>query len=527
MRIMHAVPRSLAGFLLPFGLAATLAFAGCASDGSPYGEVGDLEILRLPHLRAEPDPVAGGRIVDAEGREVLLRGVNVNAFVDYWQGTQFPTTFPLTAEDADRMAAIGWNTVRLLLSWSRVEPQPGEYDGEYLAEIDAAVRLLANRGLYSIIDLHQDAWGATLAARPDEQCRPPREPAFGWDGAPGWATLDGGAPRCVERQRELSPAVGAAFRAFWDDAPGPGGVGIRTRYVRMLGHLAERFGGEAAVAGFDVMNEPNAFRSEHQGAMSRLYEEALREIRSRERSLDAAPHLVFFEPSIIWSDFGVGAPPDFERDENIVYAPHIYTGGFDGGPITEAAFQLAQDDARRFDGAPVLSGEWGADPLRAEDASDGYFLAHQELQDRFRFGATLWTWRESCGDPHKVGEFRAGVVPYVWGAFDVDCTTNTVLGEREPLLRQLTRAYVRAAPGRLEEARYDTETGELVAHGSMAPGDSELLAFYPTSIHGEARVGTVGLDAVRKHEAPGGNVYITARARGGRWSLRVAAAGGA
>ena len=34
--------------------------------------------LALPALRAEPDP-AGGRIVDTAGREVLLRGVNVNA----------------------------------------------------------------------------------------------------------------------------------------------------------------------------------------------------------------------------------------------------------------------------------------------------------------------------------------------------------------------------------------------------------------------------------------------------------------
>ena len=66
------------------------------------------------------------------------------------------------------------------------------YDDAYLEQARGAVRLLASRGLYSIIDLHQDAWGATLAARPDETCVPPDEPAFGWDGAPGWATLDGG-----------------------------------------------------------------------------------------------------------------------------------------------------------------------------------------------------------------------------------------------------------------------------------------------------------------------------------------------
>src|SRR5215470_6082433 len=144
--------------------------------------------LRLPDLHGEPDPDAGGRIADAEGREVLLRGVNVNALVEYWQGSAFPTVFPLTEADADLMASIGWNAVRLLLSWSRVEPQPGAYDAAYLDEVRAAVRLLASRGLYSIIDLHQDAWSATLAARPDEVCLPGFQLALGWDGAPAWAT---------------------------------------------------------------------------------------------------------------------------------------------------------------------------------------------------------------------------------------------------------------------------------------------------------------------------------------------------
>ena len=65
-------------------------------------------------LHAEPDAARGGRIVDARGREVLLRGVNVNALAEYWKGTAFRTVFPLARERPARMAAIGWNTVRLL-----------------------------------------------------------------------------------------------------------------------------------------------------------------------------------------------------------------------------------------------------------------------------------------------------------------------------------------------------------------------------------------------------------------------------
>ena len=186
-------------------------------------------VAAAERLHAAPDAVHGGRIVDASGREVLLRGVNVNAFVEYWQYGAFATTFPFPA-DARRIAGTGWNAVRLLVSWSRIEPAPGQYDDQYLAQVRDAVRLLADQGVYSIIDLHQDAWGPTLAAPPGTVCPAGQDPAFGWDGAPAWATLDAGASRCVPAGiRELSPAVRAAFAAFWADAPGPGGVGIRTR----------------------------------------------------------------------------------------------------------------------------------------------------------------------------------------------------------------------------------------------------------------------------------------------------------
>ena len=100
-------------------MMAVLVACGCdlGVPGVPPSPGRDATQFRLPALHAEPDPIAGGRIVDAHGREVLLRGVNVNAFVEYWayDPARF-TTYPLTEADADAIAAIGWNSVRLLLS---------------------------------------------------------------------------------------------------------------------------------------------------------------------------------------------------------------------------------------------------------------------------------------------------------------------------------------------------------------------------------------------------------------------------
>ena len=399
--------------------------------------------LALPALHAVADLARGGRIVDARGREVLLRGVNVNALADYWKGTRFATTFRLGPRDPGRMAAIGWDAVRLLVSWSQVEPAPGRYDERYLGRVAAAATALRDRGLYTIVDFHQDAWGATLAAPDGTDCPPPSEPAIGWDGAPGWATLDGGLPRCFTSEREVNPAVRQAWQSFFADADG-----VQDRYVAMIGHVARRFARAPWIAGYDLMNEPNAFGPSEPAQLSAMYGRALRAIRAGERAAHGFSHLVLFEPSVLWSAVGSGAPPDFTRDRNVVYAPHIYTGGFDDGPITRAAFQVARDEAAGFGGVPVLSGEWGSGPARASDRSDRYFRDHQALQDEFRFGATLWTWRESCGDPHKVGDFRAGRLPEVWGEFAVDCRNNRVTGTRDALVAQLRRGYVRAAPGR-------------------------------------------------------------------------------
>jgi endoglycosylceramidase len=379
------------------------------------------------------------------------------------------------------------------------------------------VHLLAARGVYTLIDLHQDAWGPTLAAGPRERCPAGTQPAFGWDGAPGWATLSGGAPRCtVAGVRETSPAVLAAFAAFWRDAPARDGVGIRTRYARMVGHLARRFAHEPAVVGYDLVNEPNAFAPAQLGGLSALAGDALAEIRRNEREVGGFPHILFVEPSPLWPVPGF-VPPDFPRDDQVAFAPHVYNGGLTPGPIPAQDFARARADAATFGNAPVLVGEWGADPRRASDPADPYFARHQHLQDQHRLSATLWTWRESCGDPHKAGDARAGRVPFVWGLFDVDCTTNTVTGTRDALVAQLRRGHVRAAPGHLVGQRSDPVTGRLAALGTGAGAGVQLDAFVPAPPE-RVSVEVAGLHDAHAVPVPGG-ATVRASADGGSWRL--------
>ena len=494
--------------------AATMA---CLAFAAPAGASG------LRPLHAQADPVRGGRIVDDRGREVLLRGVNVNAFGEYWTGSAVPPVLPFGTRDADRIQAIGWNVVRLILSWSRVEPAPGRYDAAYLTTIARQVRTLQARGVYTILDLHQDAWSATLAARAGEACAAGK-PALGWDGAPAWATLDGGLPRCYVANRELSPAVQQAWSAFFADAGAADGVGIQTRYVAMLRHLARRFAADPAVAGIDVMNEPGAIGAPLQAALGPFYARAVAAIRAGERAGRGIRHLILFEPSVLWSVSGSGPPPPFAADRNIVYAPHLYGGSIGARALPpQAAFATARAEARGFGGAPVLTGEWGGDPARAEPGSDEYFVAHQRLQDRFRISATLWTWKQSCGDPHDILTQREGAASPTppWSVFAMDCAggRNAITGEHHALVADLRRGYVRAAPGRLTTTTWSPATRTLTATGTAARrGAAALEAFFP----GPApRLRVSGLRGVRVTGLRDGGSLVTARPAAARWRLRA------
>ena len=508
---------------LRISIASCLLVAfGCTSTSEGGSEV-PAPADALPALVAVPDAEDVGRIVDADGREVLLRGVNVNAHIEYWQyDPELFTTYPFIDRDADMVAAMGWNMVRLGLSWSRVEPEPGEYDEEYLDELAEAVAMLRERGVYTLMDLHQDPWSPHVVAPPDQECPEGARPTGGWDGAPEWALFDDGLPRCevIGAPRELIPVVQAAWRNFMDDVEGPGGVGIRTRYAQMFGHLVARFAQDDSVVGYEVINEPALFEPGQEVQLTDFYEDCLAEMRAAEDRVGAPRRLFFFEPSVGWNAVGLPAPPPFDHDDQVVYAPHIYQGGIDP-PTLEGGFaRAAQDSTMLYGGAPVVTTEWGSGPDRAKDPEDDYFERHLQEQDSYRFGAAIWTWREACGDAHKYNEVRDGKIPEVWGFFEVDCETNTIEGERTEYRDTIQKMALRFAPGALSEVDWAKDDTELSASGDDAPSGNRLEVFVPTDDATTVSVESTGLGAVESVPWFGGTLFY-ARAEGGSWSIRL------
>ena len=398
----------------------------------------------LPAQTSDGLPVIG----DVTGRRVLLRGVNVNQLIDYYlRDPEVPATQKPTDDDFAQIASHGFSVVRLGMSWSRLEPTRGEFDEAYLDEIRAAVESAKEHGLYTVLDMHEDAWGNALAAAPDEQCGAAMTPTTGWDGAPAWATITDGAQHCQFMARDLAPAVATAYTNFYTDRDG-----IQTQLIRTWATVAKAFADEPAVAGYDLFNEPGIGATppvSNALLLGRYYDAAIRAIRDAETPGFA--HLVFIEPSVLWSGlaFDVTPPPGFTSDTQLVFAPHPYSESISldqslGLTIASIERNLAMSaEAAKSYGAALWLGEWGwfGDP-DVDKAKVQRFVA---AQDRLGVGGAFWVWRQGCGSP-ETGDDAESSGNFV----SVDCRTGKLSPPPEGFAEPLSRAYPRAFPGRLD-----------------------------------------------------------------------------
>lgn len=189
--------------------------------------------------------VSGTRFIDSYGRQVIFSGINkVN------KDSQKNYLDNDTSETFNQFSKWGLNCVRLGVIWAGVEPEPGKYNEKYLDKLEKQVNWAAQNGIYVLLDMHQDLFGASTEDGKDSM----------GDGAPQWATLTENLPHVKgaiwSDAYLISPAVQKAFDNFWANSPAPDNIGIQDHYASMWKHVAERFAGNRAVIGYDIMNEP-------------------------------------------------------------------------------------------------------------------------------------------------------------------------------------------------------------------------------------------------------------------------------
>lgn len=283
-----------------------------------------------------------GRFVDREGRVVILRGLNVGSDAKL---PPFSARAPLGA-----LAGWGVNAIRLVFNWEAYEPRRGEYDEAYLARLTALADDAGRRGIYVVVDLHQDAYSRWLSNGCGE-------------GFPAWAVApvdrravpgDGTCSPLWGLWMFLRPSTHAAFRRFYR-----GDDGVRAAYLRLWRRLARRFRGHPAVVGYDLINEP---WGDEAGGLASLYEDAARVIRAEDPTA-----ILFIEPSAPRTALGRAQSllprPSFG---NFAYAPHYYDprvilfGRWKPSYAARQrrAFGRLEEKAREL-GAPLFIGEMG------------------------------------------------------------------------------------------------------------------------------------------------------------------------
>jgi endoglycosylceramidase len=447
------------------------------------------------------------RILDAHGREVLLKGVNADGIVDYYRSgvspaealkTPYPTDPAAYANglcppddphvegvvlcdfDFDQMRPLGYDEIRLNLSWSLLEPQPGKIDSAYVNRIAQVVGWARSAGIYVVLDMHQDAWSKYIYTRPGETCVPPNKATVGYDGAPAWAS-DHATPACaLNGTRELDPAVAEQFDKLYANAPGPDGVGLQDHYANAMLALAQRFHDDPTVAGYEIINEPHPGFNAAPGEVdaTQLFPFYGKVVNTIVAKVHGFRQLFFIEPNAernVTDQRQIATPWSvYSSYPNVVYAPHIYTGVFTADQIvastrffpSEAGYQSAIADAKQL-GLPLWVGEFGNNP--SDD--DTILPTHYALQDKYLLGGALWLWKENQND----------VNPNVsWGIYNPPFGRGTPKPKRIALT---SRATPMATAGTLKSVKYSTSGAfDIAAESrSVACGDAShaTVVFIP------------------------------------------------
>jgi endoglycosylceramidase len=520
----------------------------------------------LPTLSSplEPAPTIGGApavtgalrapggpfLYDRHGRVVVLHGVNVvykHPPFEVYPDPGKPWNF--SAADASLMARLGFNVVRLGMTWGGLEPgtapandpaicrrgtpaNPHQFDqavlSRYLRRLRETVDLLGRYHIYTILDMHQDVYNEM----------------FDGEGAPSWAVCTDGVPSVEPPGRwsveSGTAAAGVAGRRVWTNA----GVGeLQGEYDRVWGDVAEFFRSNRWVLGYDPFNEPFSrsllrFGDEHfDGQLECFYTgtgdigEALHgapAIRCPRHDpakgvvptllADSPGKLVFDEPD----NYSSRGYPTFigpMNFPNLVFNVHVYCGArspHTGNPTTvvACAAQEARSLARRAEDRPEMASSeqpggpaWFVSELGAT-SNAGLLAGIMAQADRRLVGWAYWSWRYYA-DP--TGSAAEALV--------------MADGKVRTTARVLSQTYPEAIAGTPVSMSFDPASAAfdldyIPDHAIRAP----TVIFVPTRVHyPDGYCARVSGGVV--HSRPRSDLLVVANASAGH-AVRVSVAAG-
>ena len=117
-------------------------------------------LLYLKKVNSEKLHIVSNRIKDEDGRERIYHGTNVvqKLFPYVPKTDEFNAIDSFSKEDAEFLATMGYNTIRLGILWAGAEPVEGSFNQTYFDQIKEIVKFSGEAGIYPLLDMHQDVW---------------------------------------------------------------------------------------------------------------------------------------------------------------------------------------------------------------------------------------------------------------------------------------------------------------------------------------------------------------------------------
>jgi aryl-phospho-beta-D-glucosidase BglC (GH1 family) len=316
------------------------------------------------------------------------------AFRDAW----------VTRDDIRFLKKAGFDHVRVPFNYRILTPedQPGVWLPEGFARLDDVVAWCREEGLWVVLDMH---------------------------GAPGGQT-----------GRNIDDGWGHPW--LYESAES------QERTIAIWRRLAERYRGETAVLGYDLLNEPlpNGYE-----ALNPRVEPLYKRLVAAIREVDP-DHVIFLGGAQWNTNFSVFGPP---FAPNLAYTFHKYWN-----ETTDASIRPFLDFRDRHR-APIWLGESG-------ENDDAWIRACVELMDRHGIGWCFW--------PYKKLESPSGVVsvtaPPHWPAIVAYAAARTGDFEADAKIRPSLAQSREALSGLVENARLArtrVNAGYLRALGLKAP----------------------------------------------------------
>jgi len=299
---------------------------------------GDCE---LPWLKVNTE--TNQIIRENDGSTIILHGVNVVYKIPPWYPSSVKWDHMVSFNDKDikDLSEWGFNIIRLGVMWPGVHPMKDFTNMTYLAEIEQIINKLGEKGIYTLVDLHQDLLSryACGEGAPDFLMKEfdglhnfprPLRRTYKRD-ENDYPTLD----ECLNSVGNFglyysTPLVNNMFSQLYTP-----GSELNSDLHKFWKTVAGYFANNPNVIGYDLINEPpagnlytepwnfiNPFGAAGHKYLQPLYESLHKVIRSVDTH-----HILFFEPSLnngaIYTGFTQGPGGSEFRDRQIL-SHHVY-----------------------------------------------------------------------------------------------------------------------------------------------------------------------------------------------------------